>query len=679
LKLISIAMRVHPTYDSGLKMSSRSFPPKTKLSVIDILDPSGTHKTRLAKSPKASLTREHDPAVENLNENAKTHTVSAPCESARDHSRGHTKSKPIKGNDMNAIPDDRVEKDRDSRQATRPATQLPMPPPLDLDAETRVQQEQKRNIFGPRPQSFQSLSNTEPGINENNLRTLRGTSLLPPRKRLDSDSIPSKKIQKDSISNSASSSSTVRRSIFGQYWKKDAKVASATPLGTVVTANSTGSDSDVDLTLFSPPEDRKDTLSTHFSRIEEYGEALNSSASLPPVPTPLRRYCSDGPLCGGVYPMMSPKPILRSSSYGQNKTGGTTAGSSSNRGRTSSDESIERKSVQTGIVGMEITKSPVLKPINFGERASAASLLRRDSDSSSSGRRGVQFDPRVTITQYDDDDRVWFTDEELSMFKYEATRLAQRYMLSNPQVAQHFRRGRKDAVTGRVRPRALYTNPVFSANGDSTFDEDDSKEMRDLVEKNIKSVLIVDPNTAILNLFCKSIQQLFPLARIAAVQNGEDALRIISMGLNERTKGEESNNTLCFDLVIVEERLIRRQRRGSMQLSEVTRMQVSPSSSLPSDPSRGEEKPGQQGMTGSQLIKRIIHLAKQSSKGSIFSSVSPPVWTPLLVGVSAYLEEDRNKLLEGGTDILWGKPPPKMDIALRNHLLRAIVNKRTAD
>mmetsp|Transcript_4717 Transcript_4717/g.7001 ORF Transcript_4717/g.7001 Transcript_4717/m.7001 type:complete len:675 (+) Transcript_4717:44-2068(+) len=672
-------MRVHPTDDSGLKMSSRSFPPKTKLSVIDILDPSVTHKTRPAKSSKASLTPEHDPAVENINENAKKHSVSALCESARDHFRGHTKSKLIKGNDMNAIPDDRVEKDRDSRQATIPATQLPLPPPLDLDAETRIQQEEKKNIFGPRPQSFRSLSKTEPGTNENNLKALRGTALLPPRRRLDSDPIPPKKQQNDTISNSASSSSIARRSIFGQYWKKDAKVLSATPLGTVVTANNTGSDSDVDLRLFSPPEDRKDTLSPHFSRIEEYTEVLNSSGSLPPVPTPLRRYCSDGPLGGGVYPMMSPKPILRSSSYGQNKTGGTTGGSSSNCARTSSDESIAGKSGQTGMVGMEITKSPVLNSANFGKRAHTASLLSGDSDSSSSGRRGVQFDPRVTITQYDDDDRIWFTDEELSMFKYEATRLAQRYMLSNPQVAQYFRRGRKDAVTGRVRPRALYTNPVFSANGDSSFDEDDSKEMRDLVEKNIKSVLIVDPNTAILNLFCKSIQQLFPLARIAAVQNGEDALRIISMGLNERKKNEESNNTLCFDLIIVEERLIRRQRRGSVQLAEVTRMQVSPSSSLPSDPSREEEKSRQQGMSGSQLIKRIVHLAKQSSKGSIFGTISPPAWTPLLVGVSAYLDEDRNKLLEGGTDILWGKPPPKMDIALRNHLLRAIVNKRTAD
>jgi hypothetical protein len=48
----------------------------------------------------------------------------------------------------------------------------------------------------------------------------------------------------------------------------------------------------------------------------------------------------------------------------------------------------------------------------------------------------------------------------------------------------------------------------------------------------------------------------------------------------------------------------------------------------------------------------------------------------LLIGVSVSREKDGKTLKESGADLVWGKPPPKMDNALRNQLISLLINKR---
>ena len=49
---------------------------------------------------------------------------------------------------------------------------------------------------------------------------------------------------------------------------------------------------------------------------------------------------------------------------------------------------------------------------------------------------------------------------------------------------------------------------------------------------------------------------------------------------------------------------------------------------------------------------------------------------PVVIGMSAYLHQDGNKLRDSGADFIWNKPPPKMDSVLRDKLLLFAMKKR---
>jgi hypothetical protein len=48
----------------------------------------------------------------------------------------------------------------------------------------------------------------------------------------------------------------------------------------------------------------------------------------------------------------------------------------------------------------------------------------------------------------------------------------------------------------------------------------------------------------------------------------------------------------------------------------------------------------------------------------------------LIIGVSARLNEHRERLENAGVDCIWGKPPPEMNATLRNSLLKTLMKKR---
>jgi len=59
----------------------------------------------------------------------------------------------------------------------------------------------------------------------------------------------------------------------------------------------------------------------------------------------------------------------------------------------------------------------------------------------------------------------------------------------------------------------------------------------------------------------------------------------------------------------------------------------------------------------------------------IFLSFHQPRFS-LLVGISAHLSSDHKVLESSGADLIWGKPPPRMDAELKCKILRTITEKR---
>lgn len=85
--------------------------------------------------------------------------------------------------------------------------------------------------------------------------------------------------------------------------------------------------------------------------------------------------------------------------------------------------------------------------------------------------------------------------------------------------------------------------------------------------------------------------------------------------------------------------------------------------------------------SGSSLIKFIFQ-EEHDIRGRverIGNAQESSVRFSLLIGVSAYLAQDEDKLKQSGADFVFGKPPPEMNSNLRNDMLKALMKKRNID
>jgi CheY-like chemotaxis protein len=324
--------------------------------------------------------------------------------------------------------------------------------------------------------------------------------------------------------------------------------------------------------------------------------------------------------------------------------------------------------------------------------------------------RKVQFDPRIVITEFDEElQREWFSEGELNSFKAETVYLAQQYMLEHPMMAEEFTRSEIDPITGKERKRALFSLPFLSTLPDDSLTTTGNTRVdrNKLARAEIRKILVADPNKMILQLFCKSLKQIFPHAEFAVAQSGEDALRLYESALGSKgTRG--LNEGRGFDVVIVDEKLHRAVSMGngimSGQLKNVDGIHTrsvsttalipdkdgpgKPTSlsnlqSLSSPTKRGSGR--RRGMTGSELLKRICRLEDERQgegpDAPVLDSEAASLQTtiqrkPLLIGVSVDLVRDGKSLQDSGADMVWGKPPPKMNETLRNQMLSALITKR---
>jgi len=276
--------------------------------------------------------------------------------------------------------------------------------------------------------------------------------------------------------------------------------------------------------------------------------------------------------------------------------------------------------------------------------------------------QGIRFSPRVWVREFQrteaEVEATWFTCGEMEAFKTAAMqriialenqtraeliptgtgRMVHRVVVAQSPVSKtkalfSHRALRMDADSPDKPRKRKTTHPSGSKknpHGCGTSVESKKKIFRCAVAENeIREILLVDPRDVCLDLFAKGLGKVLPHAKVTTATNFEDALSRV------RHKTSDSKGKRGFDVVIVEERL--------NPLAELQ------------DKNDG---------SGSALLSK---LGEQTSRGAT---------KILFIGVSSRLRQDAGRLQESGADLLWSKPPPRMDQQLRDSILKALLLKR---
>lgn len=227
----------------------------------------------------------------------------------------------------------------------------------------------------------------------------------------------------------------------------------------------------------------------------------------------------------------------------------------------------------------------------------------------------VCFDPYVWVHEFkrdkDEFENTWFSIDEMEQFKKRAIELVSNAVQLVP------------TGTGRLvqkhpsRTKAIFTNPALLA-------DDDEESITKLAETHIRRILVIDPHDLCAKLFGKSLRKILPHADIEISQSRDEAIRRI----------EKCRTGNTFDLILVEERLKMVQDRNNENVS------------------------------GSALIKMLKKKYDQSVRKTDLT---------LFIGVSAHFEQDKAKLFKGGATLVWQKPPPTLDMEMRDKILEELL------
>jgi CheY-like chemotaxis protein len=434
----------------------------------------------------------------------------------------------------------------------------------------------------------------------------------------------------------------------------------------------------------------------HLKGIEEHPD-LHTKLGLPDLPSPLQRMRKSS----GVYPLLSPRSILHRRPKKIIATDGATRVSNHMNSQTLAETLTQ---VMAGSDGAKSTIYPSLHSttmkVSETSTTSTESLDSKTTGSGASRDTTVRFDPRLTVTEYDDNiERKWYTEAELREFQSNTVLLVKQYLMNNPAALVEYNTPRLDPVTGALRRKALFSIPILGIEGgrDEFFTKVTEMD-RSLPDFVVKSILIVDRNQLILDLFRRSLQILFPKASIATSESGDEARSIIQSKLLDCSSNGTSPQS--FDIIIAEERLyIPLQRSPAITL---IRKDSNTSTAKTNDPKSVRcskhvrvqsfnavgrnltPSPPQSwnGISGSELFQHI----QDMERAAFFTSTTAPTFDlleevpaphcSLLIGVSTNPNQDSRRFLEHGADFVWGKPPPCMNAALRNELITALIKKR---
>lgn len=428
----------------------------------------------------------------------------------------------------------------------------------------------------------------------------------------------------------------------------------------------------------------------HFCDLTDVPEELLEQ--LPLLPSPLARF-HDGKRCqylGGMYPLTQPEPILRhKESVGEASESST---ASSSTGFEDGLLSGERNTTSNAIhpspppppipppAALNLTKSARYigprqdrKPSCGG--ADDTSSTASGSMSSSVGGPKIRFDPRVTVTEFEDDPeyRQWFSDFELEKFKKETIALAQQYLVKHPTVLEDYCKPYLDPVTGTFRKKALFSMLVLKATrAEDSLDEIQSESSqkrydimrKDLADQNFKRILIVNRNKLVVDLFQRSLAKIFPKAQFTRCETGHEALKMAT-----ETRGG------TFDLILAEDRSHRPWKscdglESGAAAADAKDQQEESFSTVSKTASLGGVAKCHKNtaLLVTDLFRMIRGLERLEKRDQA-----------MLVAVSTNPEANRAALQASGTDAIWGLPPPHMSDELRDELVARLVQKRRGD
>lgn len=476
-----------------------------------------------------------------------------------------------------------------------------------------------------------------------------------------SKSSNSRSTQQASSESSSCSSSNQRRCIFGSFWEASAQQDRG--------AHSKRTLSNSSFTVLPlPPPPSQPSPSFYLSSSEDCGNSNSSSIwgdqypwqnkQLPPLPTPLQRLRRHS----GVYPLNTPQSILKrrssSSLSGENKPvfHGTTPLDLTR----ALDESLfladatSSQTTTTTTTALDVLVAASAETNHDSRSCDSASttVTTTDTDSPNSSchscntllsqsqhqpNKMVHFDPRVTVTELAEweEHRAWYTDVELERFKNDTVQIAKVYLSEHPEQIRAYSQAFLDPVTQKYRKKALFSMPALC---DLTLDSCISSSNHGMEctrtmspeqqpdDKVIRRILIVDKSEWILDLFRRSMLTMFSTAEIHCVQSAQLALRQLQCR--------------SYDLVIAEDQL------------------------LPSIPVTNNVQDSENAATTlTNLFACIDSNAKRDMLliGVVSGSTSPQ-------------QQQHRKL--AGADLVWTKPPPRMDSALGNELTRTLSDKR---
>mmetsp|Transcript_22677 Transcript_22677/g.47767 ORF Transcript_22677/g.47767 Transcript_22677/m.47767 type:complete len:748 (-) Transcript_22677:117-2360(-) len=344
--------------------------------------------------------------------------------------------------------------------------------------------------------------------------------------------------------------------------------------------------------------------------------------------------------------------------------------------------------------------------------------------------RRISFDPHITVYEFGISEyeqrrgEKWFTEDQLMQFKREAM---QRIRLRSSIKVIPTGTGRALTVTGgskgggrgrcgpstsaddegadtrRGKMRGNGTKSSKGGNGsavsfnhpalgcDDEFDAEcqSGSQSTNMMEGNrvgtrqddvrataahIRNILVVDCHEIFLALFTKGLKHMVPHASIATARSPEEAISRIEAA-RRAFPLSDGGCIHGFDIIIVEERLQRSLHDSVQQLAGGER---SASTTLQT---AGDDSAQRRwdGASGSALIRHLVESergVRNIRNGEGKSSLSP-IRESLLVGVSAKLLLEKDKLEKSGADVVWGKPPPEMNTNLRNELVRLLIKKRS--
>ena len=322
----------------------------------------------------------------------------------------------------------------------------------------------------------------------------------------------------------------------------------------------------------------------------------------------------------------------------------------------------------------------------------------------------IRFDPRVTVTEFEDSVRKWYEEEELEQLKREAITLAQSYLRQHPAVAKWYQTAKLDLVTKSYRKKALYSLPVFSSSYSNNAVEEElspnitktdniqsvssslspsSQQVDELNPFSVKKILIVEPHPAIASLFCKSMKSMFPSAELTAASSGEQASQMIKQSFipnnnknrsTSTTTGVDTDTTTTsYDIIIVEQSLTPKattsQSNNDGNSNKPNIFQGLIDIFCNKNTNHEESKAASVSCEihyGSELIELISKLMAQQQQDHNNDRSS----SCLIIGVSFQPDCVAEKMIRSGADFVWGKPIPNVGDTLRDNILSKLLAKR---